>query len=62
MDDKLDIQFNLRMSVDLLRCLDLFRRHEEDMPTRAEMMRRLIRREAEQRSCDLLVIEQELVD
>lgn len=60
MDDKLDIQFNLRMSQELLRCLDLFRRHEHDMPTRAEMMRRLVRREAEQRGCDLLAKEEQL--
>lgn len=60
MDDKLDIQFNLRMSQELLRYVDLFRRHEDDMPTRAEMMRRLVRREAEQRGCDLLAKEEQL--
>jgi len=47
MDTQNDTQFNLRISRALLAMLDAVRAREPDVPTRPEMIRRLIARAGE---------------
>jgi hypothetical protein len=52
MDTQNDTQFNLRISRALLAMLDAVRAREPDVPTRPEMIRRLIARAGENQAQD----------